>query len=104
VRRFILDTMRILGAPGAAIAVRKDGKLIWSEGFGYADLEQQVPVTALTRFRVGSVSKPLTSAALGLLSEAGKLDWDASLPTGPACLCASAVPERSDMSVARPVR
>jgi CubicO group peptidase (beta-lactamase class C family) len=77
VRRFILDTMRVLGAPGAAICVRKDGRVVWSEGFGFADLEQQVPVTTQTRFRIGSVSKPVTSAALGLLSEAGKLDWDA---------------------------
>jgi CubicO group peptidase (beta-lactamase class C family) len=69
--------MQVLGAPGAAICVRKDGRVVWSEGFGYADLEQQVPVTTQTRFRVGSVSKPLTAAALGLLSEAGKLDWDA---------------------------
>jgi len=77
VRQFILDTIRVLGAPGAAICVRKDGQLVWSEGFGSADLEQHVPVTTQTRFRIGSVSKPLTAAALGLLSEAGKLDWDA---------------------------
>ena len=67
VRRFILDTMRVLGAPGAAICVSQDGRLIWSEGFGFADLEQRVPVTIETRFRIGSVSKPLTAAALGLL-------------------------------------
>jgi serine beta-lactamase-like protein LACTB, mitochondrial len=77
VRQFILDTMRVLGAPGAAISVRKDGRLVWSEGFGSANLEQHVPVTPLTRFRIGSVSKPLTAAALGLLSEQGRLDWDA---------------------------
>ncbi len=77
VRQFILDTMRVLRAPGAAICVRKDGRLVWSEGFGYADLEQRVPVTSQTKFRIGSVSKPLTAAALGLLSEGGKLDWDA---------------------------
>ena len=45
VRKFVVDTMRVLGAPGAAICVRKDGRLVWSEGFGYADLEQHVPVT-----------------------------------------------------------
>ena len=48
VRRFILDTMRVLRAPGAAISVRKDGRLVWSEGFGSANLEQHVPVTPLT--------------------------------------------------------
>lgn len=69
--------MKILGAPGASISVMKDGRMIWSEGFGFADLEQRVPVTALTKFRVGSVSKPLTATALGLLYQEGKLDLDA---------------------------
>jgi len=50
---------------------------VWIEGFGWADVEQQVPVTALTRFRIGSVSKPLTAAGLGLLVEEGKVDLDA---------------------------
>ena len=76
-RAFIIDTMKILGAPGASISVMKDGRMIWSEGFGFADLEQRVPVTALTKFRVGSVSKPLTATALGLLYQEGKLDLDA---------------------------
>ena len=76
-RAFVLDTMAQLRAPGALITVIRDGVMIWSEGFGFADLEQRVPVTPLTRFRIGSVSKPLTSIALGLLVEEGKLDLDA---------------------------
>jgi CubicO group peptidase (beta-lactamase class C family) len=76
-RQFIQDTMKVLGAPGASITVLKDGRTVWSEGFGMADVEQQVPATPLTRFRIGSVSKPLTAAALGLLVEEGKLDLDA---------------------------
>ena len=75
-RRFIADTMKALGAPGSSIAVIAGGHLVWSEGFGSADLEQQVPVTPLTRFRVGSVSKSLTSVAVGKLVEDGKLDLD----------------------------
>ena len=75
-RAFVLDTMAQLKAPGASITVIRDGVMIWSEGFGFADLEQRVPVTPLTRFRIGSVSKPLTSIALGLLVEEGKLDLD----------------------------
>ena len=75
-RRFIADTMRALGAPGSAITVVSKGHVVWSEGFGYADLEQQVPVTPLTRFRIGSVSKSLTSIALGRLVEQGRLDLD----------------------------
>src|SRR6059036_1750438 len=63
--------------PGLQVAVAVDGKLVWSEGFGYADLAGKVPVTAETQFRIGSVSKPLTAAAVALLLEQGKLDLDA---------------------------
>ncbi|HJS42020.1 MAG TPA: serine hydrolase domain-containing protein [Gemmatimonadales bacterium] len=63
--------------PGFALAVAVDGKLVWSEAFGYADLEAKRPTTTLTQFRIGSVSKPLTAAAVGRLYEAGRLDLDA---------------------------
>ena len=78
-RRFIRDTMNVLGAPGASVTVMKDGVVLWSEGFGWADLEQRVAVTPLTRFRIGSVSKSLTSIGLGLLVQEGKLDLDAPI-------------------------
>jgi CubicO group peptidase (beta-lactamase class C family) len=76
VARFITDTMRVLGAPGASICVMRGGEIVWSAGFGTADLEQRVPVTTATRFRIGSVSKALTSVAVGRLVEAGQLDLD----------------------------
>jgi CubicO group peptidase (beta-lactamase class C family) len=76
VERFITDTMRVLGAPGAAVCVIRDGRVVWSHAFGLADLEQGVPVTGATRFRIGSVSKALTSVAVGRLVEAGRLDLD----------------------------
>jgi CubicO group peptidase (beta-lactamase class C family) len=63
--------------PGFQIAVAVDGKLVWSEAFGYTDLQHHVPVTRTTQFRIGSVSKPLTAAAVGLLVEQEKLDLDA---------------------------
>jgi serine beta-lactamase-like protein LACTB len=72
VRKIITDTMQALGVPGASISVMVDGQLIWSEGFGLADLEQQVPVTPRTVFRIGSVSKPLSAAALGFLRNRAK--------------------------------
>jgi serine beta-lactamase-like protein LACTB len=77
VRQFITDTLRVLGAPGAAICVIQDGRIVWNTGIGMADLEQRVPVTTTTKFRVGSVSKALTAVALGRLYESGRLDWDA---------------------------
>lgn len=65
------------GTPGMSVAVGMDGEILWSEGFGYADVENRVPVWEETKFRIGSVSKPITAAALGLLYEQGKLDFDA---------------------------
>ncbi len=46
--------------PGVQVAVAVNGKLVWSEGFGYADAARKRPVTHETQFRIGSVSKPLT--------------------------------------------
>ena len=68
---------RMDSIPGLAVAVAVDGRIVWSEGIGWADLEQRVPVRTTTRFRVGSISKALTSAAVGLLVEQGRLDLDA---------------------------
>src|SRR5256885_773331 len=50
--------------PGFALAVAVDGKLVWSEAFGYADLDAKRPATTATQFRIGSVSKPLTADAV----------------------------------------
>ncbi|MCL4523728.1 MAG: beta-lactamase family protein [Acidobacteria bacterium] len=63
--------------PGLSVAVAANGKIVWSEGFGFADLEKQTPVTTATRFRIGSISKSVTAAGLALLVERGKLDLDA---------------------------
>ena len=76
-RQFAIDLMEREGLPGLSVAVGVGGALVYSEGFGFADLEHRVPVTPLTRFRIGSVSKSVTSAALGLLVEQGRLDLDA---------------------------
>ncbi len=65
------------GWPGLSVAVGINGEIVWSEGFGYADLEQRVAVWPQSKFRIGSISKPLTAAAMALLVEEGKLDLDA---------------------------
>jgi serine beta-lactamase-like protein LACTB len=65
------------GTPGLVLAVAVGGKILYSEGFGFADLEERVPVWPTTKFRIGSISKPLTATALMQLVEAGKLDLDA---------------------------
>jgi len=65
--------------PGMSIAVAVDGKVVWAEGFGLADLEQCVPVSPKTKFRIGSTSKPLTSAGLMVLYDQKQLDLDAPI-------------------------
>lgn len=75
-RQMISDFMTKRGVPGASVAVSVDGKLVWSEGFGLADVEQGVPVTTATRFRSGSVAKPMSMAAAAVLHDQGKLDFD----------------------------
>jgi len=64
---------------GMSVAVAVAGKIVWAEGFGIADLEQCVPTTPMTRFRIGSTSKPLTSAAAALLFDQKHLDLDAPI-------------------------
>jgi N-acyl-D-amino-acid deacylase len=72
----IPDFMRKYGIPGGAVAVMRDGKLIYARGFGYADVENKTPVQPDARFRIASVSKTLTSAAIMKLVEEGKLELD----------------------------
>lgn len=80
--RSILSRVRDAeGIPGLSVAVIVDGRVVWSEGMGYADLENRTPVTPLTRFRIGSISKPVSAEAVGLLVEQGKLDLDAPVQT-----------------------
>jgi CubicO group peptidase (beta-lactamase class C family) len=65
--------------PGISAAVVLGGDLVWSSGFGMADLENFVPATSSTLFRLGSISKPITATAILQLSEHGKLDLDAEV-------------------------
>lgn len=62
--------------PGVQVALWIDGEWVWKESFGYKDVDRKVPVTDTTTFRVASVSKSLTSLALGKLIEERTLDPD----------------------------
>ncbi len=64
--------------PGLSIAISKNGQ-VWSAGFGKADLEQDVPVTAQSMFRTASVAKWFTAAAAMRLVDDGMLDLDAPI-------------------------
>ena len=62
--------------PGAAVLVLRDGEPVVRKGYGLADLEQGTPVTPDTRFRLASVSKQFTAAAILLLVQDGSLSLD----------------------------
>src|SRR5262249_39509006 len=62
--------------PGMAVAVVRDQDLLWSRGFGLADVERGIPATPGTRYRVGSVTKLFTATAVMQLRDEGKLDLD----------------------------
>ena len=67
--------------PGLSVAVGAGSDIIWAEGFGWADLENGVKVGPETRFRIGTASTALTSAAAGLLLEKGRLELDDEIQT-----------------------
>ncbi|MFQ5796029.1 MAG: serine hydrolase [Candidatus Bipolaricaulia bacterium] len=67
------------GVPGMAVGVVKNGEVVYMKGFGYRDVEKQLPVTPKTLFAIGSSTKAFTAIAIGLLVDDGKLDWDTPL-------------------------
>jgi serine beta-lactamase-like protein LACTB, mitochondrial len=67
--------------PGLSLAVGAGGEIVWAEGFGWADLEKRVPVAPHMRFRIGTASTVLTSAAVGLLLEHDRLRLDEHIQT-----------------------
>ncbi|XP_074489030.1 serine beta-lactamase-like protein LACTB, mitochondrial isoform X3 [Sebastes fasciatus] len=76
VQRIQVSIEAEVGAPGVVVGVSVDGAQVWSEGIGYADLENRVPCSPETVMRIASISKPLTSAAAARLCEEGKLELD----------------------------
>jgi CubicO group peptidase (beta-lactamase class C family) len=75
---FILERMKADNAPGLAACIVKKDKLVWAKGFGWADIENKIPMTADTIQNIGSISKTITATAVMQLWEKGafKLDDD----------------------------
>ena len=71
-----------------SVLVARDGEVLLSEGYGFANLEWNVPNTPTTKFRLGSITKQFTAAAILLLAERGKLSIDdpikKHMPNAPA--------------------
>jgi CubicO group peptidase (beta-lactamase class C family) len=64
------------GSPGCALAVAQDGTLVYSRGYGFANLDYDIPITPQTVFDVGSVTKQFNAASLSMLAMEGKLSLD----------------------------
>jgi CubicO group peptidase (beta-lactamase class C family) len=65
--------------PGISVAVVEQGRVVMAKGYGLADIENNVPTTADTVFRIASLSKSITASAAMKLVESGKLDLDAPI-------------------------
>ena len=68
--------MAYRGLPGVAVGVVSGDRLVWSKGFGFADVDAHTPVTASTKFRMASHSKLFTATAIMQLRDQGKVRLD----------------------------
>lgn len=64
------------GIPGMAVAVVRDGKVVWSKGYGVADMAVGEPVTPQTLFGIGSATKSFTAMLAAMQVDAGHMSWD----------------------------
>ncbi|QNP39384.1 serine hydrolase domain-containing protein [Lysobacter solisilvae (ex Woo and Kim 2020)] len=76
-RQFVQQTMQQQRIPGLQVAVVKDGQVVLSASYGFANVENRVPVTSKTLFPINSATKSFTGVAMLQLAEAGRVDLDA---------------------------
>ena len=80
-RQIVRAALTEQNLPGLSVAIAAGGEIVWAEGFGWADLDKPVPVAPHMRFRIGTASTALTSAAVGLLLEKERLTLDEKIQT-----------------------
>jgi CubicO group peptidase (beta-lactamase class C family) len=73
---YVAQAVKDWKAPGFAMAVVKDGQIVFAKGYGVRRLGSPEPVDDRTLFAVGSTTKAMTAAALGMLVDEGKVGWD----------------------------
>src|SRR5205814_3454792 len=73
---FVASVMKEWHVPGLAIGIIQDGRPVLLKGYGFRDVEHQLPVTPRTLMAIGSNSKSFTVVLMGMLVDSGKLDWD----------------------------
>src|SRR5215471_20177945 len=76
VRALIRERLAQSQIPSISVAVARDGKIIWEEGFGWADREKKIPANEHTMYSLASISKPITMTGLMALVQQGKVDLD----------------------------
>lgn len=73
---FAAQGLKDWGGVGLQVAVVKDGRIVFARGYGLRELGRPAPVDTNTLFAIGSTTKAMTAAALGLLVDEGKVRWD----------------------------
>jgi len=73
-RTLIQETLERQKVPSISVAVAKDGKILWEEGFGWANIEKKIKASPHTMYSLASISKPLTATGLMVLVERGLVD------------------------------
>ena len=73
---YTAQTVKDWGAVGLAIAVVKDGRVVFEKGYGIRELGKPDVVDTTTLFAIGSTTKAMTAAAIGMLVDDGKVRWD----------------------------
>jgi CubicO group peptidase (beta-lactamase class C family) len=76
---YVRRLMRDWKVQGLGVAIARGDEIIYSRGFGLRDVEHDFPVTPHSIFAIGSTTKTFTTAALALLADEGKFDWDAPI-------------------------
>jgi CubicO group peptidase (beta-lactamase class C family) len=76
VREFIKQQLAERRLPSIAVAIAREGQIIWEEAFGWADTEKRVPATPHTMYSLASISKPITATGLMILKERGRIELD----------------------------
>ena len=73
---YVNKALKDWGAPGAAIAIVKDDRIVYAKGFGVRELGKPEPIDQNTLFAIGSSSKAFTAASIAILVDQAKLKWD----------------------------
>lgn len=73
---YVAQAVKDWMAPGLAIAVVKDGKIVFAKGYGVREIGKPAAVDTSTVFAIASTTKAMTAAAIGMLVDEGKVKWD----------------------------